>query len=88
MTDPEEHWLARPGTIRVLWLVLAGVLIVTVAAELFIDVKGAFTLDRMFAFAALFGFFSCVAMVFGSKLLGAWVKRDESYYDDDDGGRS
>ena len=41
-----------------------------------------FGIDAWFAFGAVFGFVSCVAMVVAAKALGALIKRDERYYDD------
>jgi hypothetical protein len=36
-------------------------------------------------FFSLFGFFGCLAIVYGAKLLGhEWLQRDEDYYDRDD----
>ncbi len=88
MTDPREDdaWLARPSSIRLLWRVLWGVLALTVAAQLFIKVKGYFGIDGWFAFGAIYGFLCCVAMVLFAKVLGFFLKRDENYYrvEDDD----
>lgn len=83
--DSDQHWLARRGTIRRLWQIFAVVLALTVAAQVAIPVKGYFGVDSLFAFGALFGFLSCVAMVLFAKALGILVKRDENYYDEDGG---
>ena len=80
--DLTDHWLVRPSTIRLIWIVSWVVLALTVAAQLFIQVKGYFGPDGWLGFGALFGFGSCVAMVAGAKVLGWVLKRDESYYDD------
>lgn len=84
MTKHEQsvHWLMRPTTIRRIWWIFAGVLAMTVIAQFWVPVKGYFGADSLFAFAALFGFLSCVAMVFVAKLLGMLLKRDEDYYRD------
>ena len=79
---PDDHWLTRAATIRALWLALYGVLALTVLAQLGIKVKGYFGADGWFAFGAVFGFFSCLAMVLAAKALGAVLKRPEDYYDD------
>ena len=83
--ESDQHWLARRGTIRRLWQIFAVVLALTVLAQLAIPVKGYFGVDSLFAFGALFGFLSCVAMVLFAKALGVLVKRDENYYDEDGG---
>ena len=82
----QDHWLARPATIRKLWWVFSIVLALTVIAQLFIDIKGYFGVDGWFGFGAAFGFLSCLAMVLFAKALGVFLKRNEDYYavgDDD-----
>lgn len=81
-----DHWLVRPATIRKLWWGFSVVLALTVAAQLFVDVKGYFDVDGWFGFGAAFGFLSCLAMVLVAKALGFFLKRGEDYYtagDDD-----
>ena len=80
----QDHWLARPTTIRKLWWVFSAVLALTVAAQLFIYVKGYFRVDSWFGFGAVFGFLACLAMVLFAKGLGFFLKRDEDYYADGD----
>jgi len=81
-TDHSDHWLVRPKTIRMLWIALYAILTITVLAQFIIPVKGYFGIDGWVGFGALFGFGSCVAMVFAAKALGWVLKRDERYYDD------
>ena len=78
--NADDHWLARPSTIRLLWRVFAAVLALTVLAQVVIGVKGYFGVDGWFAFGAVFGFLSCLAMVLVAKALGFVLKRDEGYY--------
>ena len=82
--NADDHWLARPTTIRLLWRVFAAVLAMTVLAQVVISVKGYFGVDGWFAFGAVFGFVSCLAMVLVAKALGFVLKRDEDYYDTGD----
>jgi len=81
---PHDHWLVRRTTIRGLWIVFSVVLGATVAAEIIINIKGYSGLDNWPGFAAVFGFFGCVALVLISKVVGRVVKREETYYDDGD----
>ena len=77
-----DHWLARPETIRKLWIWLYGILGLVVACELVTGTAGHFGgPDEWFGFAAAFGFLACAAMVFGAKLLGTLLKRKDTYYD-------
>lgn len=78
----DEHWLARPTTIRRLWVGFCIVLALTVLAQLAIGIKGYFGVDGWFGFGAGFGFLSCLAMVLVAKGLGVLLKRPEDYYDD------
>lgn len=76
-----DHWLVRPGTIRLLWMIFAVILVVTVMADMFIHHHAWFGLDGTFGFGAWFGFVSCIAMVVFAKALGAVLKRRDTYYD-------
>ena len=76
----DDAWLARPSTIRLLWLVFAVVLAVSVAAQLLFKVKGYFGIDGWLGFGAAFGFLACVGMVLVAKVLGKLLKRDEKFY--------
>ncbi len=76
-----NHWLVRPTTIRVLWIVFIAILAGTVLADFFIDHHGVFGVDGTIGFYAWYGFLSCVVLVFGSRLLGVFLKRPDDYYD-------
>jgi hypothetical protein len=77
----DDHWLARPKTIRTLWVVFIAILAATVLADLFIEHHAAFWIDGTFGFGAWFGFLSCVVLIVGAKLLGFGLKRPDTYYD-------
>ncbi len=82
--NADDHWLARPTTIKLLWRVFTAVLVLTVLAQAVISVKGYFGVDGWFGFGAVFGFLSCLAMVLVAKGLGFILKRSEDYYADGD----
>ncbi|MCB1927329.1 MAG: hypothetical protein KDH17_04755 [Rhodocyclaceae bacterium] len=75
------HWLVRPENIRKLWIGFIAILVLTVLAEFFVESHPHFGIDALPAFNAWFGFIGCVILVFGSKLLGMWLKRPDDYYD-------
>ena len=52
-------------------------------AELFADLHPHFGFVDWFAFNAVYGFLTCVAMVLVAKLLGFTLKRPDDYYDDE-----
>jgi len=78
----QDHWLARPETIRKLWLALAGVLVLLIAAEAVFPHHGHFWFDGIFGFGAALGFGACVALVVAAKMLSVFLKRPDTYYDD------
>ncbi len=78
---PEKnHWLVRPPTLRWLTALSLLVLAMTIAAQWWFPYHGYFGFDGWPAFAALFGFLSCLLMVLVAKLLGLLLKRPEDYY--------
>ena len=77
-----KHWLVRPRTIRILWIASAAILAALVVAGGFVRGHAYFTIDGIFAFNAWYGFLICVAMVVAAKVLGGFIKRQDTYYDD------
>ena len=78
----DDHWLVRPKTIRLLWVVFIAILALTVLAEFAIKSKGHFGLDSSLGFNAWYGFGACVVLIVGSKMLGVMLKRKDTYYED------
>jgi hypothetical protein len=78
----DDHWLARPGTIRRLWQAFVAVLMLTLLAELAIVAYPHFTVERWFGFNAFYGFLACAALILIAKGLGAFLKRRDDYYAD------
>jgi hypothetical protein len=78
----DDHWLARPSTIRLLWIAFVFVLAATVLAELWIPHEPHFEVERFVAFYAAFGFFGCAVMILAAKALGAILKRRDTYYEE------
>ena len=79
----KQHWLVRPETIRILWIIAAVVLALTVAAGAFVEHHGYFGLDSSFGFNAWYGFATCIGMIVFAKALGLLLKRKDSWYDGD-----
>lgn len=80
----DDHWLARPTTVKRLWQAFMIVLAVTVLLQFRVSIEGAFPLEGTFGFAAAFGFASCIAMVILARVLGWLLKRPEDYYGEAD----
>jgi hypothetical protein len=82
----EKHWLFRPRTIRLLWVVFALVLAATVVAERFVPHEAHFWYEGLFGFGAWYGFLACAGLILVAKALGLVLKRPDDYYDDGDRG--
>ncbi len=80
----DQHWLVRRQSIRIMWRVFIAILALTVAAGLFTAHESYFSIDGYFAFNAWFGFLACAALILFAKVLGYFLKRPDSYYDDDE----
>jgi hypothetical protein len=81
--NEQQHWLVRPDTIRLLWIGFILVLLITVLADFFIHQHAHFSIESSFGFYAWYGFFTCVAMIVVAKILGIFLKRKDTYYDQD-----
>jgi len=77
-----DHWLARPETVRLLWRGFLAILALTVIIELAIEKHPYFGFDGWLGFNAGFGFLACVGLIAFAKALGALLKRPDIYYDD------
>ena len=74
--------LIKPHTIRILWVIFAILLALSVVAEVFIHTHARFGIDGSFGFYAWFGGAACIGIIVISKLLGIFLKRRDTYYDD------
>jgi hypothetical protein len=83
----DTHWLYRDENRPKLWAIQILILVLTVIPAFFVPVHHHFTperfsLDTSPGFYAWFGFITCAWMVALAKLLGRYLKRDDTYYDD------
>ena len=72
---------------RNFFVVSIAILIVAIILDVLVvsgHVHFEFPWSHIPAFFSLFGFFGCLAIIFGTKLLGHfWLRRDEDCYDRD-----
>jgi hypothetical protein len=80
--EQQKHWLVRPSTIRMLWIIGLIILALLVIGDALVHGHPAFAIDGSFAFYAWYGLIGCLAMILAAKGLGAFLKRKDTYYDD------
>jgi len=78
-----KHWLVRQDTVRLLWRGGLAVLSLLVIADFFVHAHPYFQIDGTFGFYAWFGLLVCAGMVLFAKALGIFLKRKDTYYDDE-----
>lgn len=83
MSKNRGDWLIRPRTIRILWIAFAGILALTLLADVLFDAHGHFGPNDTFGFNAWFGLLTCVAMIIFARGIGLILKRRETYYNDE-----
>jgi len=81
--DEEKHWLVRPETVRWLWRGGLLMLVSLVLADFFVHAHPYFKIDGTFGFYSWYGLVVCAAMVIFAKVLGVFLKRKDTYYDDE-----
>jgi hypothetical protein len=86
MPDPTPqpdttHWLDEPRHVKHLWRGFLGVLVLTVLAEILIQLHPHSRVESLFGFHAWFGFLACAAMIVVAKLLALALKRPDTYYE-------
>lgn len=74
--------LARPSTIRLLWIGGFALLALTVLADLAVEHHPYFEIEHSYSFGAWFGFAACAALVVLATGLGLILRRRDGYYDD------
>ena len=85
--EHDKHWLYRPSNLPKLWALQIAILVLSLLPEFFVHHHPHFTeqgigVDVTFGFHAWYGFLTCAAMVVGAKILGIFLKRKDTYYDD------
>jgi hypothetical protein len=85
--DERRHWLYRSENLPKLWLIQIVILLLALLPEFFVHhhphfQHSGFTLDAGFGFFAWYGFLTCAGMVALAKILGIFLKRKDSYYDE------
>ena len=79
----EKHWLVRPETVRLLWRGGLAVLALLVIGDFFVHGHPNSRIDGTFGFYAWYGLVTCAVMILFAKVLGVFLKRRDTYYDDE-----
>jgi hypothetical protein len=69
--------------VRRLWITFLVVLAWTLIAEPFVERHPHFAVEKLYGFNALYGFLACAALILIAKGIGLFVKRPDTYYDDE-----
>ena len=85
--DERKHWLYRSENLPKLWLIQIVILVLALLPEFFVHhhphvEQSGFPLDTSFGFFAWYGFITCAGMVALAKILGIFLKRKDTYYDE------
>lgn len=81
--DKDRDWLVRKSTIKMMWIGGAAILVVLALLDFFVHGHPYFGIDGTFGFWSWYGFLTCIAMVVFAKGLGIFLKRKDTYYDDE-----
>jgi len=82
-SEHDKHWLVRKKTIVLLWRVSLVILCLLVMADFFVHAHPYFGIDGSFGFYSWYGLITCIAMVLFAKALAIFLKRKDTYYDDE-----
>ena len=82
-----QHWLYRAENLPKLWSLQVVILLLAVLPDFFMHRHAHFTdagfdLDATFGFFAWYGFLTCAGMVALAKVVGIFLKRKDTYYDE------
>ncbi|MDI6655144.1 MAG: hypothetical protein QME59_04585 [Candidatus Hydrothermarchaeota archaeon] len=79
--DLRTEFFDKPENIRKLRILFYVSLASVVLVDFFIHKHIRFPWDKIPGLYALYGFISCVLIIFVSKAIGHWLKKREDYYD-------
>jgi len=79
-----EGYFDRPQTKKLLWRLLWGVCALSLILEFFVHRESHFPQDDFFGFYAVLGFVACMVCILVAKGLSFILKKDVTYYDEDD----
>ncbi|KHF25808.1 hypothetical protein JV46_13130 [Solemya velum gill symbiont] len=83
----KKHWLYREENRIKLWLIQLLILALALLPEFFMHHHPHFedqgmSIDASWGFFTWYGFLTCAAMVAAAKILGIFLKRKDTYYDE------
>ena len=81
-SNESPGFFEKPGTIKLLWVLLYAVCVLTLVPDLFIHRHPHFAYDNYFGFFAGLGFVACALLIIIAKGVGFFLKKNEDYYDD------
>jgi hypothetical protein len=79
--DEKENLLERPETVRLIYIVLIVVCVLTALIDFVYHRHAHFGFEKTHTFYALFGFVASIGLILAAKQLHNILKREEDYYD-------
>ncbi|MCW8915980.1 MAG: hypothetical protein OQK24_09020 [Magnetovibrio sp.] len=76
-----QHWLVKPGTIKLMWVLGLALLGFVTWLGTTVHPHAQFGIEASLGFYSWYGFITCVAMVIFAKLLGLFLSKKDTYYD-------
>ena len=79
--DPKAYWLDDKGNAGKVFYAICAIAAVLFVTDAFYHKHPHFAAEEWFGFYAVAGFAACAGLVLVAKLMHAFLKRDEEYYE-------
>jgi hypothetical protein len=84
MVDKKQYLFDRPRNVKIVLYSLYVSCGILLLLDFIVHRHISHTWERLLGFYSIYGFIGCVSIVFGSKWLRTYIRRDEDYYERDE----
>jgi len=81
--ENKKYLFDKPRNVKILLYSLYVGCAILILLDFVVHRHVSYSWERLLGFYSIYGFISCVSIVFGAKVLRIMVKRDENYYERD-----
>jgi hypothetical protein len=81
MVDKKQYLFDRPRNVKIVLYSLYVSCGILLLLDFIVHRHISHTWERLLGFYSIYGFIGCVSIVFGSKWLRTYIRRDEDYYE-------